>query len=144
MIKTIANLIARMLYYGLLNIWHHSLAARTSASHAEDRSSILRGATKIAWRTRKCLSFFHVNFGSTTRRTRTACCSLNTHTKACVFTSETESKFKGNWKIIGGMGIESRKDSREVFSVNWVLTKNKKQNCMKDKKVLVLFSCKFW
>ena len=28
-----------------LFIWHHSLAARTHASHAWDRSSILRGAT---------------------------------------------------------------------------------------------------
>ena len=26
-------------------VWHHSLAARTHASHAWDRSSILRGAT---------------------------------------------------------------------------------------------------
>ena len=30
----------------VIQIWHHSLAARTPASHAGDRSSILRGATK--------------------------------------------------------------------------------------------------
>lgn len=30
----------------MLVIWHHSLAVRTHASHAWDRSSILRGATR--------------------------------------------------------------------------------------------------
>ena len=41
-------------------IWHHSLAARTPASHAGDRSSILRGATNIR-KGREFPSFSYVN-----------------------------------------------------------------------------------
>ena len=46
--------------YNTLVLWHHSLAVRTHASHAWDRSSILRGATKKEKTPTSLVSFYSI------------------------------------------------------------------------------------
>ena len=58
--KTIAKIKKTWYNPVVLEICHHSLAARTPASHAGDRSSILRGGTKYKSRKIKSSCFLFV------------------------------------------------------------------------------------